>query len=529
MTEPVKLTPTDEQAAVIEAVAAGDSVMVDALAGCTKSTTLEMAAPGVKEPALALAFNKKIQLTLDQKMPKHFTNKTFNGFGHGTLIRALPGVSKITLEDKKLGKLITQMSKDRKMELTSEQWDETRRLVTTVMQNGITPGDRGKPLAADTLDNWADIADGLWIDRESFEFIYELSREVLVESIGLVEKSGVISFDDQVYFPTCISGTFAQYPTIFVDEAQDLSPLNHAMLKQATRTNGRLVVVGDPKQAIYAFRGADSKSMSKIRALRQSWTDRGLMTTFRCPKLVVARQQFHAPGYKAWHSNTEGVVRRFAPGQAGGQPGFDLEEGWTWGDAQALFPHPQCTVMVLCRNNSPLMSLAFRLIRAQIGVVMLGRDIGKGLVTLSRKVLPEDATGRIECSKIVADWIETESSLARANGHEERVAGITDRGECLLAVIDSGCRDAGELRQMLTKLFARENGQVQLSTIHRAKGLEADCVIHLDPWRIPSKFAKEAEKAGDSSQLKQEYNLLYVAETRTKHTLINCDLQDFTE
>lgn len=160
---------------------------------------------------------------------------------------------------------------------------------------------------------------------------------------------------------------------------------------------------------------------------------------------------------------------------------------------------------------------------------MLGRDIGKGLIQLSRKILPDDKTDRFKCSGIIADWLETETSLARVNKHEERIAGITDRGECLLAVIDSGCRDAGELRTMLQKLFARENGQVQLSTIHRAKGLEADCVLHLDPWRIPSKFAKEAEKLGDSRQIQQEWNLRYVCETRTKHTLINADLQDFTD
>ena len=160
---------------------------------------------------------------------------------------------------------------------------------------------------------------------------------------------------------------------------------------------------------------------------------------------------------------------------------------------------------------------------------MLGRDIGKGLITLSKKVLPDDNTDRLRCSAIVADWIETETSLARANKHEERIAGITDRGECLLAVIDSGCRDAGELREMLKKLFDRETGQVQLSTIHRAKGLEADCILHLDPWRIPSKYAREAAKAGDPRQLEQEFNLLYVAETRTKHTLINANLEDFSD
>lgn len=521
MTE--KLTPTDEQAAVIDAVAGRDSVMVDALAGCTKTTTLEMAAPQVRVPAMGLAFNKKTADVLKAKMPSNFDIKTFNGLGFGAVLKGIPGLGRATVEPKKLGKLVSQMAKDRKLDLDSDQWDAVRKLVTQAKQAGITPGDRGKPLTADTVEEWWELADDLWIPREQFDFIYELSRDVLIESIRLVEKSALFDFDDQVYISACIAGKFPQYPVIFVDEAQDLSPLNHAMLAQAVRPDGRLVVVGDPKQAIYAFRGADSQSMGKIRNLRGSWTDRGLLTTFRCPKLIVERQQHHAPGYKAWHSNTEGSVRELLPGK----PGFNLDEGWTWDTIRALLPHPQCSIMVLCRNNAPLLGLAFKLIRCQVGVVMLGRDIGKGLISLSRKVLPDDKTGQLECIALITAWLESETSLARANGHEEKIAGITDRGECLLAVAESGCRDAGELRAMLDRLFAREAGQVQLATGHRAKGLEADCIVHLDPWRIPSKFAKEAAKAGDLRQMQQENNLGYVIETRTKHTYIQVNLEDF--
>lgn len=519
-----KLTPTDEQLAVIDAVAGRDSVMVDALAGCTKTTTLQLAAPGVKVPALAVAFGKKNQLDLVPRLPGNFTVKTFNGLGFAAALRALPGAPKATLDDRKLGKIVSQVARDRKIDLSGEQWDELRRLVSKAMQAGITPGDRGRPLTGDTRDSWESLADELWITPDSFEFLYEMAREVLAEDIRLVEKSGIFSFDDQVYFSACIAGQFPQFPVTFVDESQDLSPLNHAMLALSMRPDGRLVSVGDPKQAIYAFRGADSSSMGKIRRLRSSWIDRGLLTTFRCPKAIVARQQDHAPGYRAWHTNPEGQVVSLRAGQE-----FVLDEGWSWETIRALLPAPSCTITVLCRNNGPLLSLAFKLIRAQVGVMMLGREIGKGLIALSRKLLPDDNTDRFQCSGIVVKWIEDESALARVNGHEERVAGIIDRGECLLAVIDSGCRDAGELRAMLSKLFAREAGQVQLSSIHKYKGLEADVVVHLDPWRIPSKWAKDAAKAGDPRQLEQEYNLRYVAETRTKHTLINANLEDFCD
>lgn len=522
--EQAKLIPTAEQQAVIAAIAGIDSVMVDALAGCAKSSTLQMAAPGIRGPALALAFNKKIATDLTARMPGNFVCKTFNSIGFAAALRAIPNAPKAQLEEKKLGKLITQIAKDRKIDLDSESWDQIRQLVNGAMLAGITPSDRGRPLTPDTLDEWKSIAEDKWILPSQFEFVYDLAREALIQHIEQFERNGIFSFDDQVYYSACIAGQFPKYPVIFTDETQDLNGLNHAMLEQMMGGATRLASVGDPRQSIYAFRGALNDGMQKLRRIRPSWTDRGLLTTFRCPKAIVARQQAHAPGYTAWHTNTDGAVVDVGPGSAG----FKIEDGWNWSTIRRLLPQENSQIMVLCRNNAPLLSLAFKLIRAQIGVVMLGRDIGKGLVSISKKILPEDGMPRDGCIIAVREWMESEVSLARANRHEEKIASLQDKGECLIAVLESGCRDAGELRQMLQRLFAREHGQVQLSTIHRAKGLETDVVLHLDPWRIGNRI-KSLEKSGNARNAQQERNLQYVAETRTKHTLINADLQDFAE
>jgi hypothetical protein len=45
--------------------------------------------------------------------------------------------------------------------------------------------------------------------------------------------------------------------------------------------------------------------------------------------------------------------------------------------------------------------------------------------------------------------------------------------------------------------------------------------VHLDPWRIPSRYAKTP------AEIEQEHNLQYVLETRTKHTLILANVKDF--
>ena len=283
--------------------------------------------------------------------------------------------------------------------------------------------------------------------------------------------------------------------------------------------------MGDPRQAIYGFRGADHMSMDTMRGLKSSWQDRELTMTFRCPKEIVKRQLEHYPRYRAAPANPEGRFMRF---EAAGAEQWD---GWAWGDVQRALgeiPKPRPSLVVMCRNNAPLLSLAFKLIRQGIGVNMLGREIGKGLITLSRKIAPEDLTPADITRGLIESWLEAEVSLAMANGKDDRVAPITDRGECLLAALDnSGVQSAGDLRVVLEKLFSSEGTGVTLGSGHKVKGLEWDCGVHLDPWRIPSKYAREAAKRGDTSQLQQERNLRYVIETRVTHTLINANLEDF--
>lgn len=517
------MTPTAEQEAIIQVARTPDSLMVTAFAGCAKTSTLEMAGRQVKVPALALAFNKKIATEMASRFEGNFSVKTLNSLGHAAWGRAI-GVAKITLDDRKLGKLVTEVAKDRKVDLDSEQWDQLRRLVSAAMQAGIVPRECGEGLLPDDTQAWHDgPAEGIGLLDDDFEFLHDLAREVLVKNIELA-KQGTISFDDQVYCSTMLGGRFPQFPVVFLDEAQDLSVLNHLMVSKCLRPDGKMLVVGDPKQAIYAFRNAHTESMGQIRALRPQWQDLPLATTFRCPKVVVARQQFHVPGFTAWHTNPDGRYARLGLGMDN-----KYEAGWDWEHLQNILPNPGVAIAMLCRNNGPLLAMAFRLLAKGIGVQMLGTDIGKGLVALARKISPEDGTPIDIVRGLVDDWERGEADLARVNRREEKLAGISDRAECLRAVISGGqVRDAGQLRNAITRLFARKEGLVTLASIHRAKGLEWDVVVHLDPWRIPSKWAKKAAAAsGDSRQLEQEWNLAYVAETRTKHTLINADVESF--
>lgn len=514
------MTPTDEQEAIRAAAPRGNT-MVSAYAGCAKTTTIELAAGAIKSPALALAFNVSIKKEMAGRLPPNFTVMTMNGLGYGALRRALPNVSFGEPEPRKISKLITRFAKDNKIELLSEQWDIAKQVVTRAMQWGIVPRDEGqKPLSEDNEVTWGLLMDGLGILREDQDFFHHIAYNVLEWNNRLV-LDGVVSFDDQVYYSTCIAGKFPLFPHMIVDEAQDLSPLNHAMLELARRPDGKLMIVGDPKQAIYAFRGADSESMARLRELRPTWTDLPLTLTFRCPKLVVTRQQGHAPGFRAAETNRPGSFF-----DMGREDPLTFERSWTWKDVMGRVGESR-SLAIICRNNAPLLSMAFKLLRRRISIKMLGRDIGTGLIALSRKLFPADDMSRDSMLGVLGEWEDHEVDLATANDKLEQADSIRDRAESLRAVISFGeVEDSGRLRQALRALFEREDGQVILSTIHKAKGLEWDAVLHLDPWRIPSKWATEAARHGDKTQLQQEMNLLYVCETRTRDLLLEANIKE---
>lgn len=516
----MNFTPTPEQEAIISAVRQdGPSVMVEAGAGCSKTTTLTMAASGVRVPGLAIAFNKKIADELTARMPTNFNCRTMNALGHRAWMRAR-NTRAMKLDAYKGGKLITEMAKYRRVHLSEDQWDYARLLFREAQIQGLVPElftkqGIARSLVPDDEDGWRSLGDEHAIPDDDFDMVWEIAREALVENIKQA-FGGVISFDDQIYCSTMLGGVFDKYPMVFVDEDQDLSPLQIRMVQQSLMPQSRILAVGDKCQSIYAFRGAVGEAAEQIRALRSDWVDLPLMTSFRCPQVVADRQRDHVPMFRAYGTNPAGQVVHLH--------GDEVSEGWTWKSMNELLPEERMDIAILCRTNAPILGMAFRLIRQGIGCHMMGRDISKGLKALSKKLAPEDSIPAATVIAKIDEWLTTEMSKARVSDNPAAAEKFADKAESLKAIIDSAsCQNAGQLRRQIDHLFARENTQVVLSTIHRAKGLEWPVVIHLDPHRLPSKYA--VRKGGRA--LEQEANLKYVCETRTKHSLMMANLEDF--
>lgn len=498
---------TDEQHAVIHEIAHGsDPLIVDSVAGSGKTTTSEA---GIKElheckpfaDIICVAFNKRIVDELAARMPASIECRTMNSIGHRAWMRYLD--KKLQLDTKKIYRNVEDAYGEREL---PEQLEDVPKLVGLAKQVGIVPDEADRPgvysVVEDTPDKWVDLIDhfDLFINDEHQDEAIRLARDVLHESIA-DSLEGVIDFSDQLYMPVCWNASFKRFNDVLIDEAQDISNINRIMLHRSLAPGGRLFAVGDPYQAIYGFRGAASDSMILIAEEFKCKTMQ-LTYSFRCGKEIIAEAQKVVPQIRAPDDAHQGVV-----------------ESWREWPPEQL--NEFVNGMVICRNTAPLVQMCFRSIRHGIPAYIVGRDIGKHLGRLVERLCSVNKPLK-EFPKILDDWERNERAKAMLTGKEMKAELASDKAASIRAVIasldDAVNATVGDLAQRVRDIFADPgNGNrrgITLSTIHKAKGLEAGTVGFLDPDLIPSKFARQAW------QMDQEMNLRYVGVTRAIDKLV---------
>jgi Superfamily I DNA and RNA helicases len=476
------MTPTVEQQAIIEAaLTTPDSLLINALAGAAKTTTLDMICRALPpQPILSLAFNKRIAEEMVKRLPGHVAAHTMNSIGHRVWSAAI-GRRLVVNKDKSYDFLkahIEELPRAQRRE-AQETFSETLAAIRQAKIQGYVPPSIGKPGLISDADFYAGL------DDEAPEHIV---NSVLCASIRAAYE-GAIDFDDQIYMSVLFGGTFPRYPLVMVDEAQDLSGINHAMLEKLAQ-GSRLIAVGDPHQSIYAFRGAVVNSMVRLRE-KFNMKEMTLSISFRCPRTVVQRAQRRVPFMQWAEWAIEGLVADRSPFH-----GKDIIDGSA----------------IICRNNAPLFSLALRLVRSGRGVRLVGTDLGPALVRALKKLGPEE----MEQAHLL-DSIDAWEADMIVRG--KAPAAIHDKGECFRVFAKFG-KTLGESVAYAEALF-KQSGPIHLLSGHKAKGLEWDTVYYLDPWRIPSKYARTDD------ELQQEANIDYVITTRAKKELFLVNLEDF--
>ena len=472
----MKHPPTAEQLEILDVLRSSkENFTINALAGTGKTSTLQLIDEALdgQIPILYLAFNKKIvkEAQVEGAFSSACVIKTFNSIGHSIWAQS---VGTVTLDKSKTNTLFKEAIKGFSKGDVSQAWGAYSTIFTTVgMAKSVGYIPEGKfPSAKRLIDQDAFL---LSLDEELTPFEIGIVDDILIASIKAAFAGG-IDFNDQIYMPALFGGPYPNFPLVLVDEAQDLNPTNHEMLKRLAKA--RCISVGDPWQSIYAFRGAVRGGMGSLREAF-NMRDTSLTISFRCPSEIVKSVRWHVPHLK-----------------------WSKEGGRAAHIQNPTFASLPDDAAIICRNNAPLFKLGLQLLSAKRSVSIAGTEIGPKLLGIMRKLAPE-ATPRLQLIDLIEEW--------RCERLARNSSTADDTAECMLVFASYG-KTLGEALAYANHIFAQQ-GTIQLMTGHKAKGLEFDNVFHLDPWLI---------KTGD-----QEDNLKYVVSTRSKNMLYEINSKDF--
>jgi superfamily I DNA/RNA helicase len=167
---------------------------------------------------------------------------------------------------------------------------------------GLSPAFRvaeeAERMAALTAAGAADEAAARRMMRDGVD---EELRERYVKGL---RASDLVDLDDLVRLPVALLRDDAElteryrarWPWVFVDEYQDVDPVQYELLRSLAPADGNLCAIGDPDQAIYSFRGAD---VSFFLRFSQDFTDARVVRLTRnyrsSAPIVAAAVQAIAP------------------------------------------------------------------------------------------------------------------------------------------------------------------------------------------------------------------------------------------
>jgi DNA helicase-2/ATP-dependent DNA helicase PcrA len=335
----------------------------------------------------------------------------------------------------------------------------------------------------------------------------------------LKRRRGVIDFDDLLVQTIealrtdkpWADGVHWRYRHLFVDEAQDLNPLQHSMLEALRAGRLDLCLVGDPRQAIYGWNGADPTTLAEVEVRYPGVTVVSLTSNYRCSPQVV-RAGAAALAASGQQDNSESRQ----PGAATvivQQLADEVEEA----EAVArhvrglLHHHRGSDLAVLARTNEQLTVLQQAL--TSFGVDS-ERSNGRSPLDVALR-----AAYRCTSREQLAIWVDTAFSTG-----DELTRRVAEEADRFLSSGEHGAfRGWVERRDPFDDLEPTDSRDaVALLTFHAAKGREW--------WGVVITGAEEGlvphGSASSPTQLAEEARLFYVAITRAaQHLLITHSAQ----
>ena len=340
-------------------------------------------------------------------------------------------------------------------------------------------------------------------------------EDVLVLTLGLLKAE-----------PRALAHVQSQYRFFTVDEYQDISPLQHALLDQWLGQHAELCVVGDPNQTIYSFTGASSEFLRNFADRFPGASVVDLTTNYRSTKQIVAFAnrltsdallggELEAAG----PTGTAPQVASFESAQAEAKAvALAIAEA-----IQSGVPRSDIAVLYRINNQSELLERALDALdisyQLRGGERFFARPEIKSAVQLIRAESLSPSGKPLH--QTVSDIVRSLGWQANKPTEVGVVASKWEALNALLLMLDELPEGAG-INDFALELADRAHSQheptteaVTLSTIHAAKGLEWPMVfiVGLNEGYLPITYAKTP------AAIQEEKRLLYVGITRAMREL----------
>ena len=325
--------------------------------------------------------------------------------------------------------------------------------------------------------------------------------KILKEEVDNYKQAyGLVDFTDMIERFN-VAELCPKYDVIFVDEAQDLSPIQWKMYDILKKNSKHIILAGDDDQAIYGWAGADVKRFQDEPA-----KDIILPQSYRVPQQV----QHVADQILRRIPDDRRIKKQWAPRPESGTTNYitSIEDA----------PLHSDDWLVLARTNDKLIKLKSTLRDMAIYFEIKGRKSYKTRLYTAIKNYTRwtngDKLSLSEC-KDLFEFLEIEWVMT-----DERMYDLQEFGFKLdkpwYEEFKSDPEESLYIRELLRNEEKLNNpARVKLSTIHAAKGGEAtNVLLILDNTK---KIREAIEKSQDKYD--EEQRVWYVGVTRTKQNL----------
>jgi len=362
----------------------------------------------------------------------------------------------------------------------------------------------------------------------------EVAR-VLARYEQVKSARGVVDFDDILLctaallseHPEVAQEVRRQYRTFVVDEYQDVSPLQQALLDLWRGERRELCVVGDPAQTIHSFAGAQASFLTGFATRHPDATVIELVRDYRSTPEVIALanavMRSHGPGVELRAVRPPGPKPVFAQAFSETEDAHAIV-AWIKALAADGVPYGEMAVLYRIHAMSPVLEAA--LSEAGIPFVTRGSEgfFERGEVKNALRTLAAAARTAEPGHPVGPGFRDVLSGLGWTPEPPDGQGVARERWEswsALAALGDDFAEqhpDAG-LADLAEELEARRQAQhapdghgVALSTLHAAKGLEWDAVAVMGAHEGALPFSL----ATTPDQVAEERRLFYVGVTRAR-------------